>query len=61
MSDRQFNLIRKAKMKYGRISPCCNKSDWIDCFSVYNGKLYFWFNAHDNSTHVEIDDLMRNG
>ena len=56
MSDKHMNLIHKAKLKYGQIFPCSNKSSWADCFSAYEGKLYFWFNAEDCSTHVEIDE-----
>ena len=56
MSKEQIGLIQKAKQKYGSISPCDLKK-LSECFSIYNGKLYFWFNTSDNSTHAEICDV----
>ena len=60
MSGKHVKLIEKAKRKFGSIYPCCHTQRWIDCFSVYNGKLYFWFNADDHSTHVVMDETSVN-
>ena len=56
MGNAQLNLISKAKQKYGSILPCGRNSTWAHCFSAYKGKLYFWFNTDDNSTHVVMDE-----
>jgi hypothetical protein len=53
MSDQQLLLINKAKTKYGAIYPCDGKKEWDECFTRVNGKVIFWFNSRDNSTHIE--------
>jgi hypothetical protein len=56
MSDQQSKLIERAKTKYGAIYPCHGKSQWNECFTWENGRVIFWFNSRDHSTHIEMEN-----
>ncbi len=44
-------LINKAKKRYKIIYPLTGRT-LEECFTVYDGYVYFWFNDDINSTHV---------
>ena len=56
MTDVERSLIRKATEIHATIYPCPPQKDFAHCFTRDNGKVYFWFNTHDKSTHVVIAD-----
>jgi hypothetical protein len=58
MGKKELDLIDKAKEKHGVIYPCGRTSGWTDCFTLFKGKLHFWFNTDDHSTHVEIEEFV---
>lgn len=50
-----FTLIGRATMKYGEVTPCCNKT-WGECMVFFRGVWYLYFNANIKYTHtVKID------
>ncbi len=53
---REKALIKKAIEKYGVIRPSGTKTSFKECFTSDAGKLVFWFNTEDDSTHVVIED-----
>jgi hypothetical protein len=55
MNDQQQRLFEKAKTKNGAIYPCRGKNECKECFTQDHGKIIFWFNNKDDSTHVEIE------
>ena len=59
MNELKKEMVEKAKHLYrNRISPCSTRRTFNDCFTVEDGKLYFWFNTEDNSTHILAADLV---
>jgi len=56
MSNTQLRLVDIAKEKYGAIYPCGGTRGWEDCFTRCQGRVIFWFNSEDNSTHIEQED-----
>ncbi|ERP32179.1 hypothetical protein [Chitinivibrio alkaliphilus] len=50
-------LIRKARDRYENIFPCGGTQNLLECFTIENGQMYFWFNTPDNSTHALYTDL----
>jgi len=48
-------MIVKAKSMYGEITPCDSHKDFSTCFTIYEGKLMFWFNDKTNNTKVILD------
>ena len=54
MTAEQLNLIERAKQRYGKIYPVNSKQMFDkDSFSIIGGRLTFWFNTTDHSTHIE--------
>jgi len=51
------SLIEQAEDQYDKINFVNNKKNWDDCFTIEDGKIMFWFNTEDNSTHVLRADL----
>ena len=51
------NLIRQAINRHGEIKPCCLSGILIDAFTTYAGKVLFWYNDKDGSTHVVTCEL----
>lgn len=37
---------------YGDITPCPNKETFEKSFTIHGGKIIFWFNTKDGSTHA---------
>jgi hypothetical protein len=56
MSDTQQKLVDIAREKFGTIYPCGGSGGWDKCFTRYKGRVVFWFNTEDNSTHIEQAD-----
>jgi len=60
----QKNLIRNAFRKFGEIKPIGEARSFCDsrCFSrgvgkIYEGKLMFWFETPDGSSHLVTEEL----
>jgi hypothetical protein len=45
-------LMHLAIEMYGEIIPCPNKETFEKSFTIHEGKIIFWFNTKDGSTHV---------
>jgi hypothetical protein len=55
MSEREQlkrDMIAEAMEKYKNIFPTQSKTSLNECFTAESGKLLFWFNTEDESTHV---------
>jgi hypothetical protein len=51
----RYLMIAEARKKHGDgITPCTSKSSLHDCFTVENGRVIFWYNTPDGSTHTII-------
>jgi len=55
MVNRKQALIEEARKKYGEIRPSGAMDSLEDCFSVEEGRLYFWFNVQGGNTKVLIE------
>jgi len=49
-------LIRRALKEHSRIFPPAHKRSLKECFTRHNGKIVFWFNTEDRTTHALIGD-----
>ncbi|MDR0306502.1 MAG: hypothetical protein LBI42_06665 [Chitinispirillales bacterium] len=61
MNMLKIDMINQALNRYRKIFPCGDKAEFSDCFTVDSGKLLFWFNTEDKTTHVMAVALPRNG
>lgn len=52
MKEAKIQLIEEAKEKFKKIYPCGAYFSFAECFTVYKGRLIFWFNTEDHSTHA---------
>lgn len=52
MGELEERLIKKALQKHKKIFPCSRKGTFDACFTKENGRLLFWYNTKDKSTHV---------
>ena len=52
------NLILKARTQHHSIYPCGSRKSLDDCFTVDHGRILFWFNTDDMSTHVVTSDVL---
>jgi hypothetical protein len=57
MNELKEKLITQAQRQYRYIWPCAAKDSLDECFTVSRGKLIFWFNTRDNSTHIMSEPL----
>ncbi|MGM0461234.1 MAG: hypothetical protein ACQEQ4_02300 [Fibrobacterota bacterium] len=57
MSKEKLHLIEQALKKHAKILPCGTFASLMDCFTQEEGRLFFWFNTPDNSTHAVYEDL----
>ena len=48
----QQSLINRARKKYKTIFPCASKTNFSECFTAYQGKILFWFDTEEGSTHI---------
>lgn len=54
MSAIKTNLIEKALNLHKRIYPCRGRYSLEDCFTFEKGRVIFWFNTDDHSTHMLV-------
>ena len=47
-----FNMMHEAHKKHGDIHLCGAEKNFLDCFTVIEGDLYFWYNDDKGSTHA---------
>ena len=45
-------LKKEALKRFKKIYPCIGHNNFNKCFTYYKGKLFFWFNTEDKSTHI---------
>jgi hypothetical protein len=52
LDDRRKGLVKRAISQYGNgISLLFNRT-LEECFTEFQGEMYFWFNLENNSTKV---------
>jgi len=56
MTELEKSLITKASEMHESIYPCPPRKDFEHCFTRDSGKVFFWFNTEDKSTHVVMAD-----
>lgn len=54
LSEEKIELIEEAKRKYEKIYLCVNKTIDESFTEGNNGKILFWFNTEDKSTHMTV-------
>jgi hypothetical protein len=54
MNRKQKELVARAQARFGVIRPCATCHDLTECFSQEDGRLLFWYNTQDGSTHIEV-------
>ena len=52
VSPLKKKLIEEARARFEEVSPCGNRSDLLDCFTVHDDRLALWFNTAGNTTHI---------
>ncbi|MCU0608175.1 MAG: hypothetical protein MUF22_00210 [Chitinispirillaceae bacterium] len=52
MNEIKKTMIQQAMQRYNRIYPCGTKRSLYECFTEAEGKLIFWFNTDDQTTHL---------
>lgn len=57
MTEIKEQLIKQAKDQYKEVYPVSNRQNLIDCFTIHNDKLFFWFNDESFTTRVLTFDL----
>ena len=55
MNTNQKKLIAKALKRHpGKILKYCgSKTNWEDCFTIFENKLIFWYNLESGATYNE--------
>jgi len=54
-------LIAIARGLYGDIAPCSRRASLMDCFDIYDGRLFLYFNTADDSTRVVSARILLTG
>jgi hypothetical protein len=57
METLQMKLFSQAVHNYKKIFPCGTTNSFSDCFTIQDGKLLFWFDTEDHSTHMVMENL----
>ncbi len=52
MSRQKRILLKKAAGCFKKIRPVGGRRSFEDCFTCVEGRLCFWFDTPDHSTHV---------
>ena len=52
-------LVRMAVRKNKAIYPCGQKTGFASCFTRDRGRMLFWYNTIDHSTHVVCAKILR--
>jgi|GEM_PF-1625592 hypothetical protein len=58
MTDLETKLMKRAAAIHDRIFPCASQHGFDQCFTREEGKLYFWYNTGDDSTHLLVADAL---
>ncbi len=56
MTTLEAKLMDQATAIHDRIFPCSSRNGFEHCFTQEQGKLCFWYNTEDESTHLLIAD-----
>jgi hypothetical protein len=54
MGKLEEQMIRKAIRRHTTIVPCDSRKSFDRSFTRASGRMVFWYNSADNSTHVVI-------
>jgi len=57
MTDLEERLVIRASEMHSKIFPCAARKEFAQCFTKDRGKLCFWYNTEDQSTHLLVADL----
>jgi hypothetical protein len=57
MNELKKQMIAQAQSRHRCIFPCYSCSSLEDSFTVENGKVIFWYNTEDHSTHLVVANL----
>ena len=52
MNELKKDILLRAIERYENIYPCSNRDDFSESFTEEDGRLFFWFNTEDQSTHL---------
>jgi hypothetical protein len=52
MGELERKLIQQALKKHQKIFPCSRKGGFKSSFTHEKGRVLFWYNTNDQSTHV---------
>ncbi len=59
MTELETKLLGQAAAMHDKIFPCTATNEFEQCFTRDEGKLCFWYNTADQSTHMVVADLGR--
>lgn len=59
MGALEERLIRKAIRKHKKIFPCLSRKEFSKCFTREDGRLLFWYDTEDRSTHLISANILR--
>jgi hypothetical protein len=54
MTKQHYRMLKKARQQYGKIVPIPRRGKK---FTTYDGKIYYWFNSIDHSTHAIMEEV----
>ena len=57
MGTLKEQLIANAISQHRKIFPCVGRHSLEDCFTFEKGRIVFWFNTEDHSTHMMLADV----
>jgi hypothetical protein len=57
MTTLEAKLMDQATAIHDKIFPCSATKEFEQCFTRDEGKLCFWYNTRDQSTHMVVADL----
>lgn len=56
MSNKQMTLIEAAKARDGKILVIGSRKSFEESFTTEDGKLMFWYDTPDHSSHMIMED-----
>ncbi|HMD69188.1 MAG TPA: hypothetical protein VKF42_09955 [Chitinivibrionales bacterium] len=56
MTTLEAKLMDQATAIHDRIFPCSSRNGFEHCFTRDEGKVCFWYNTEDQSTHLLVAD-----
>jgi hypothetical protein len=54
MTKQHYRMLKKARQQYGRIVPIPRRGKK---FTMFDGKIAYWFNTPDESTHMVVEEV----